>query len=164
MSYQNTKIYGAHGGGEMTVASGGIVNFESGSIPVGVALNLRVRATTAQVNAGLEILPELTGYKYRFTDLTMIAIGGAAQTATSVDIVATSGGNAVRPFVAAVAALTQSAVVKPNSANVTVLADGASFVAMDEGTAVYVSKQAAGSNLATATHIDVILTYIIEAA
>lgn len=151
-------------GGDLEVRSGGMLDAQSGSIVTGLALNLRTRATTAEVNAGLLLLPALSGYKYRITDLTMIAIGGNAATATSVDIVTTQSGSAARPFVVAVAALTRSAVVKPNSANVTVLADGASFVANDDNTGVYVSKQAAGSNLATATHIDVNLTYVIEAA
>lgn len=151
-------------GGTVNVASGGVANFASGSIPVGVLLNKRTRATAAEVNAGLELLPALSGYKYRLVDVTMIAIGGNAATATSVDIVTTQSASSVRPIVAAVAALTRSAVVKPNSANVTVLADGASFVANDDNTAVSVSKQSGGSNLATATHIDVILSYVIEAA
>lgn len=153
-------------GGEVEVQSGGILDVQSGAIPVGLALNVRARATAAQINGagGYTILQALAGYKYRIVDMTMIAIGGAAQTATSVDIVTTQGGSAARPFVVAVAALTQSAVVKPNSANVTVLADGASFIANDANTGVYISKQAAGSNLATATHIDINLTYVIEAA
>lgn len=123
----------------------------------------RLRATTAQVNAGVEILPALgAGLAYRLIDWTMIAIGGAAQTATSVDIVGTRGASEVRPAVVAVAALTQSAAVKPNSANVTLLADGASHTVLDANTAVTLSKQSGGSNLATATHIDVIVTYAID--
>lgn len=168
----NTKVYTEQGGlkkivasgGTLQVNSGGKLDTQSGSIVTGLSLNKRVRATAAQVNAGLEILPALSGYKYRLTDVTMIAIGGNAATATSVDLVSTQGGSAVRPIVALVAALTRSAVVKPNSANVSVLADGASFVANDANTAVSVSKQSGGNNLATATHIDVILTYVIEAA
>lgn len=163
MSYV-PKVYKDNGGDRLNIASGGVANFASGSIPVGVLLNKRVRATTAEVNAGLELLPALSGYKYRLVDVTMIAIGGNAATATSVDIITTQAASAVRPIVAAVAALTRSAVVKPNSANVTVLADGASFVANDANTAVSVAKQSGGSNLATATHIDVILSYVIEAA
>lgn len=163
MSY-STKVYNDANGDRLNIASGGVLNCASGSIPVGVLLNQRTRVATADVNAGLALLPALAGYKYRLVDVTMIAIGGNAATATSVDIVTTQAASAVRPIVAAVAALTRSAVVKPNSANVTVLADGASFVANDENTGVYVSKQAAGSNLATATHIDVILSYVIEAA
>jgi len=158
------KVYKDSGGDRQVVASGGVLDCQSGSIPVGVVLNKRTRATTAQVNAGLILLPALSGYKYSLIDVTMIAIGGAAETATSVDILTTQGASVVRPLVVAVAALTRSAVVKPNSANATVLADGASFVANDANTAVSVSKQSAGSNLATATHIDVILTYAIEAA
>lgn len=163
MTYQ-TAVYKDNGGDRLVVASGGVLKCASGSITVGVALNLRTRATTAEVNAGLELLPALSGYKYRIVDVTLIAIGGNAATATSVDLLATSGGSAVRPIVAAVAALTRSAVVKPNSANVTVLADGASFVAMDANTAISITKQSGGSNLATATHIDCILTYVIEEA
>ena len=159
-----TKVYKDSNGDRLNVASGGVANFASGSIPVGVLLNKRTRATTAEVNAGLELLPALAGYKYRIVDVTMIAIGGNAATATSVDIITTQSASSVRPIVAAVAALTRSAVVKPNSANVTVLADGASFVANDAATAVSVGKQSGGSNLATATHIDVILDYVIEAA
>jgi len=167
------KIYKDQGGDHQVVASGGTVSVESGgslNIAANTGLkmdaavrNLRVRATTAEVNAGLLLLAQLAGYKYRLVDMTMIAIGGNAATATSVDIVTTQGGSAARPYVVAVAALTRSAVVKPNSANVTVLADGASHVANDENTGVYISKQAAGSNLATATHIDINLSYTIEA-
>ena len=160
----SAKVYMKQGAEELVVASGGKLDAQSGSILTGIALNLRTRATTAEVNAGLALLPALAGYKYRITDLTMIAIGGSAATATSVDIVTTQAASAARPFVVAVAALTQSAVVKPDSANVTVLADGASFIANDENSGVYVAKQAAGSNLATATHIDVILSYVIEKA
>lgn len=167
-----TKVYKDEGGdrqtvdsgGKVRVLSGGKLDAQSGSIVTGLVLNLRTRVTTAQVNAGLALLPALDGYKYRLVDVTMIAIGGSAATATSVDIVTTQSGSAARPIVAAVGALTRSTVVKPNTANVTVLADGASFVANDENTGVYISKQAAGGSLATATHIDVVLSYVIEEA
>lgn len=161
---QSAKVYMSQGAGELVIDSDGKFTAKSGSILVGTALNVRTRATTAQVNAGLVLLPAIAGYKYRIVDLTMIAVGGSAATATSVDILSTQGGSAVRPFVVAVSALSRSVVVKPNTANVTVLADGASFVANDANTAISVSKQAAGSNLATATHIDVNLSYVIESA
>jgi hypothetical protein len=45
---------------------------------------------------------------------------------------------------------------------VTVLAAGASFVANDAGSAITIGKT--GGTLATATHVDVILNYVIEAA
>jgi len=123
---------------------------------------LRVRATIAQVNAGLELLPALAGYAYRMVDMVLIAVGGAAATATSVDLNATRAAGAIKLLVVAVAALTQSAVVHAGIANAVVLADGASFTACDANTAVTIGK--AGSSLATATHIDVILTYVKESA
>lgn len=122
--------------------------------------NLRTRVTTAQVNAGYTLLPALAGYKYRIYDVTMIAIGGNAATATAVTINATQSAGAAVLISAAIAALTQSAVVKPNSANVTVLADGASFIANDVNTAITIGKT--GGALATATNIDVLLSYTIE--
>jgi hypothetical protein len=163
MSY-NALVYMEQGGGKMVVSSGGKLDAQSGSIVTGLVLNKRIRVTTSEVNAGLELLPAISGYKYRLVDVTLIAIGGSAATATSVDILTTQAASVVRPIVAAVAALTRSAVVKPDSTNVTVLADGASFVANDANTNVSISKQSAGSNLATATHIDVTLSYVIEAA
>lgn len=121
---------------------------------------LRVRVTTAQINAGLTLLPALPGYKYRITDSTMIAVGGAASGATAVVIQGTQAASVVSLISAAVAALTQSAVTKPHTASVTVLADGASFVANDVNTAITIGKT--GGSLATSTAIDVVLTYAIE--
>jgi hypothetical protein len=123
---------------------------------------LRTRATIAQINAGLELLPALAGYAYRMIDMAMIAVGGAAATATSVDINATRAAGAIKLLVVAVAALTQSAIVRAGAANAVILADGASFTACDANTAITLGK--AGSSLATATHVDVILTYVTESA
>ena len=175
MSY-NAKVYRKPGAAEMVVASGGKLLVESGGeveLASGAILtdaaavrNVRVRGTAAEINGagGKTILAAVAGYKYRIVDVTLIAIGGNASGATSVDIVTTQAASAARPIVAAVAALTRSAVVKPNSANVTVLADGASFVANDANTGVFMAKQAAAGDLATATHVDCILTYVMEEA
>lgn len=117
----------------------------------------RFRVTTAQVNAGLTLLPAIAGVQYQVCDLILIAIGGNAATATTVDILGTQSASGVKLLAVAVAALTQSAVVRAGAANATVLADGASFVANDANTAITIGKT--GSNLATATHIDVLLSY-----
>ena len=77
---------------------------------------LRTRVTAAQVNAGLTLLAAVAGYQYRLIDCTLIAIGGNAGTATSVDINATQS-SAVVLIAAAVAALTRSTVVKHNTAD-----------------------------------------------
>jgi hypothetical protein len=121
---------------------------------------LRVRATIAQINAGLTLLPALPGYKYRLTDCTLIAVGGAVTSATAVVINATQAAGSVALISAAVAALTQSTVVKPHTASVTVLADGASFVANDVNTAITIAKT--GSSITVATAVDVVLTYAVE--
>lgn len=132
-------------------------------IDFGVTKTQRTRATAAQVNAGLTLLPALPGVKWRIVDVEMIAIGGAAATATSVDLLGTKAAAASRPLVVAVAALTRSALVRMGASNAVILADGESFTAHDVNTAISVTKQSGGSSLATATHIDVILTYVADA-
>lgn len=142
----------------------GVLTFNAGPLYPGVRHSKRVRATAAQVNAGLTVLPAIPGFKYRLIDAMMIAIGGAATTATSVDLLGTRAGSAVRPLVVAVAALTQSAVVRAGAANAVVLADGASFTALDANTAVSITKQSGGGNLGGASHVDVQVDYTIEPA
>jgi hypothetical protein len=123
---------------------------------------LRTRVTTAQVNSGATLLPALPGLKYRVQDMALIAIGGAAATATSVDIIATQSASGVNLLAAAVAGLTQNTLLRAGATNAAILAAGASFVANDANTAITIGKT--GSSLATATHIDVLLTYTIENA
>ena len=142
----------------------GTLVFDAGPLIPGVTHTLRNRATAAEVNAGKVLLAAIPGFKYRLVDCKMIAIGGNAATATSVDILGTRAGSAVRPIVNGVAGLTRSAVLRAGASNSTVLADGASFTALDANTSVSVTKQSAGSALATATHIDVLLDFTIEAA
>lgn len=122
---------------------------------------LRTRVTLAQLNAGLTLLPAVAGYKYRLIDATLIAIGGAATAATAVRITGVQSASTVALISAAVAALTQSTVVKPNTANVTVLADGASFNQNDAASIIAIDKT--GSAMTTLTHVDVILTYELAA-
>jgi hypothetical protein len=127
---------------------------------VGSDQALRLRFTTAQVNAGAPILPAIPGWRYRILDMTMIAIGGAASGATDVRINATQATIAVALLTVAIAALTQSTVVRAGAANAVVLADGASFVQNDVNTPILIAKT--GGALATATAIDVIISYQIE--
>jgi hypothetical protein len=88
-----------------------------------------------------------------------ISVGGAAGAVTTVDVTGTVSTS--RKLVAyAQANLTQSTVLVDGGTGGTVLADGASYTANDAGTAILVSKT--GSNVTTATHIDVIFDYVIE--
>ena len=121
-------------------------------------LSVRTRTTTANVNTGATLLPAITGAKYRLTEAVMISIGGAAATATTVDIKGTQSASVVKLVAAAVATLTQDAVVKMTTANV--LAGGVSYVQNDVSTAITIGSTT--NNLATSTHIDTILTFAVE--
>jgi hypothetical protein len=127
-----------------------------------VVKHLRTRVTTAQVNAGLTLLTALAGQKYRLVDLSLIAIGGNAGAATGVMVRGTQSAAVVKLMDAKVAGLTRSNLLRIGAAtNGVILADGASFVANDANTAITIIKD--GDDLTTATHIDVLLSYTIEA-
>lgn len=122
----------------------------------GVAFNIYHRVTTAEVNAGHALVKPPSGMKVRLIDCALIAIGGAASGATTVDIL----DGATKLVAAAVAGLTQSVLLRAGATNATILADGASFVVRAADAPITIGKT--GSSLATATHIDVILTYALE--
>jgi len=133
----------------------GLVNYNT--------FTIRARFTIAEVNAGATIIPAPSiSQKLRLTDAIMISIGGAAAAATTVDILATQAAASAKLLAVAVAALTQSAVVRAGAANATVLANGASFVANDANTAITIGKT--GADITTATHIDVILNFSVDQA
>ncbi len=124
--------------------------------------NVRVRKTTAEINAGIDLLPAIAGFKYRLIDSTVIAIGGNAATLTLLTISGTQAGAAALLVTHTQASLTRSTVLKPNSTGAVVLADGASFVANDVSTPITAGKT--GSDMGTATAVDFILTFALEAA
>lgn len=127
-----------------------------------VALVIRKRFTIAQVNAGATILAAIAGFKYRMIDVIGIAIGGSVATTTTVDVLATQSASGVKLAAFAQASMTRSTVLRPGVSGTTVLADGASFIANDANTAITIGKTDA--DVATATHVDIILTYAVEAA
>lgn len=168
---QNTGIYREQGGdavgikdgATLTVHAGGAINVEPGGSIVmdNAVMSRRFRIATADVNAGATLLPAVPGYKYRLVDCIAIAVGGNAATVDTVDIIGTV--STARKLVAfGQAQLTRSTVLRPGITGATVLADGASFTANDANTAITIGKT--GSNLATATHVDVVITYALEAA
>lgn len=122
---------------------------------------LRRRCTVAEVNAGVTLLAAPgAGFAYRITDAAMIAVGGAVTGSTDVRILGTRAAGSVALMVAAVAALTQSALLRIGAANAVILADGASFTVLDANTAITVGKT--GGSAATATHVDVIVRYQVD--
>jgi hypothetical protein len=124
--------------------------------------HIRTRFTIAQINAGVTLLAALPGYRYRLVDAAAIAIGGNVGATTGVDLTATL--STARKLVAfKTAGLTQSTMLRAGTAtNGVLLADGASFTANDANTAITVIKD--GSDLTTATHVDLLVQYVIEAA
>jgi hypothetical protein len=157
------KVYRKQGGDELVVASGGVITMEAGGTIADangpVVHNFRRRCTIAEVNAGVELLPAITGKGYRMVSCSAISVGGAAGAVTTVDVVGTV--STTRKLVAfAQASLTQSTVLTSGGSGGTVLADGASYTLNDAGTNISVSKT--GPSVTTATHIDIIFSYTIE--
>jgi hypothetical protein len=122
--------------------------------------NVRTRFTVAQVNAGATILAKIPGVKFRMVACKAISVGGAAGSVTTVDILGTQATSSVKLVAYAQASLTRSTVLIDGGSGGTVLADGASHTACDANTSITIGKT--GSDVDTATHIDVILSYVIE--
>jgi hypothetical protein len=159
VTYQ-PKVYRTQGGNALVVADGGVL---AGVATTGSPhMQLRARKTIAEINAGITLLPAVVGYRYRVTDAKAIAVGGAVTAVTTVDVKGTVAAGAVILVSFAQANLTQSTVVRAGATGGTVLANGASFVTLDANTAVTVIK--AGSDITVATHVDIFLDYVIEAA
>ena len=123
---------------------------------------LRVRVSLADVNAGKTVLPATPGIKYRLQDFSVMSIGGALAGVTDVRVLGTRAGSSVALGVVPQAGLGQSALLRAGAATVTILADGASFTALDANTAVTVGKT--GGTGTTASAVDFFLSYAVEQA
>ena len=100
-------------------------------------------------------------------DCAMIAVGGAATSGTSVNVIGTRAAAPVQLFVAAIARLTQSVRLRTGTPfatagaeSITTLADGASFTPLDVNTAITVIT--VGSAMTVMTNIDIDLTFAVE--
>ena len=145
---------------EAATADNDIIEVMPFNCDPGAVRSLRVRTTTANVNAGSTLLPAIAGRRYRLVDASMISIGGNAGGATAIRITGTQSASAVQLVSNTVAALTQSTrVLAGVTANSSILADGASFTACDTNTAITIT---ANGTLTGSTNIDVLLTYVIE--
>jgi hypothetical protein len=149
-----------HIGQALEAASGDNAVIEVLRGPLMGVRSIRQRVTTADINAGLTLLPAIPGRRYRLVDCSMIAIGGAAATATSVDLRGTQSASVVNLVASAVAGLTQNTRLIAGTTNAAILAGGVSFAPCDVNTAITVART--GSALATATHVDFIVSYEVE--
>lgn len=115
--------------------------------------NLNVVATLAQINAGLVLIPGVSGKKITVTDYTARVIG-AFTTGTSVELESTNA-SPVAVSTVAEAALTNGAILKPTSANTTL---GAGFaIPLGSGDGLQVVNN--GSAQAGGTSITFNITY-----
>lgn len=162
-TYQ-TENYRKQGGATTVIGANGVLDIYGTVQKDGVDLTEQltftkyVRLTLAQVNAGVEVLPAISGKKYRVTYFTFRAIGGAFGGLDSIEL-EDGDGTPVVVASAAVAALTENALLFPHTANVT---PGAGFlVGTTTGEGINITKT--GSAGTTATHLDVVVVYqIIE--
>ena len=149
-------LIGPEGGKQIGLTfEGGRPTFSEGMD--NLTMSSRTRYTIAQVNAGVEMLAGIVGYKYRLVDAAVIAVGGAATTLTSIDISGTQSGSAAVLFSYAQANLTENTMLDRSTAGTTLLAAGASFVQNDAGTGI--SIKTAGAAGTVVTHVDVVLTF-----
>lgn len=146
---------------EASTADNDIIEVETFGGDLGCVRSLRTRVATAAVNTGTTLLPAMANRRYRLVDASMISIGGNASGATAVRINGVQSGSTVQLVSNAVAALTANTrVLAGVTASSSILAGGLSFVANDANTAI--TLDVSGSSLATSTHIDVLLTYVVE--
>ncbi|MEN6370928.1 MAG: hypothetical protein ABFD64_02860 [Armatimonadota bacterium] len=154
-------------GGQLDVVSGGELDIESGGAlkltgtaasAAGdpIVFSQRHRVITAEVNAGHTLVSVPADLKFRLIDVKVIAYGGAITGLTTLDIL--DGSTKLVAF--AQANLAQSAVLGIQSTGATVLADGSSFTARTAGNDITIGKT--GGSMATATGVDVIITYALE--
>jgi len=155
-TYQ-TGVYRQQGSNTLVIGTGGNVVFDEGGI---LPRTLRTRLAIGTVNSGATLLAAVVGKAYRVHDVAMIAVGGAATTGTTIDILGTQAAAGVKLCAFGQAALTQSALVRAGSAGGVLLADGASFAACDANTAITIGKT--GSSFTVVVSIDVLLTYTLE--
>lgn len=150
-------------GGAQKIESGGSVQFESGSAirESSLVRNVRTRLTIAEVNAGATLVAAATGYKHRLVDARVAAIGGNVGAVTTIDILGTQT-TAQKLVTFAQANLTDDTLLKIGDTGVSILDNGVSFIANDSGTAITIGKT--GDAITTATHVDVFLSYVTEAA
>ena len=114
---------------------------------------VRGNATTAEVTAGKFIVQGRKGKKICVTGGHMVALGGNAATATSVDI--KDGGNVVA-VACAVAGLTQNTRLDFRAASNVTLTTFQQALTVDKG----IKIKDTGSGLATATSVDYYVEYI----
>lgn len=132
---------------------GGTVNFTGNMQSTKIAHTQLVTATLAEINAGKELIPAITGKKIRILNIDGKVAGNFA-TGTSVEI-EDSNGTPVVALQYAVAALTDGAFLEADTANVTI---GAGYMA-DLTISKSLRIEKTGSDFTGGTSITLMIAY-----
>lgn len=115
---------------------GGTINFTGNLFSTKIAETQLVTATQAEINAGKILIPAVTGKKIRILDIDA-KVAGNFSAGTSAEV-EDSNGTPVVALSYAVAALTDSAFLEADTANVTI---GAGYMAdLTSGASLNITK------------------------
>lgn len=128
-----------------------------GTITAGGTFAVSASLTLAQVNAGITILPAVTGQTYKVSHFLLTAVGGTAAGCTSVNISDTTG-TPVNAAAVAVAALTSGTPVDETITGVTLTAFAPTALTASQG----IQVRHLGSACTTATSFNVIVYFTIN--
>ena len=129
----------------------------TGTVVAGVTYSVSASVTLAQVNAGITILPAVTGQTYKVNHFLLTAVGGTTAGCTSVNISDTTG-TPVNAAAVAVAALTSGTPVDEAIANVTLTAFAPTALTASQG----IQVRHVGSACTTSTSFNVIVFFTIN--
>ena len=137
----------------------GYVNAQGEEAEGEALLNVRKRFTRAQVNAGAVVIKGIEGAKIRLVDLALATEGGAPGTEDiTIESKQSNSGVALATF--AHADLGDNDYAHLFDGDTTLLNEGASLVANDEGADVTIES----GGVDTVDNVDIIATYVLEPA
>ena len=128
-----------------------------GTTVAGVTYSVSANVTLAQVNAGITILPVVTGQTYKVNHFLLTAVGGTTAGCTSVNISDTTG-TPVNAAAVAVAALTSGTPVDETITGVTLTAFAPTALTLSQG----IQVRHVGSACTTSTSFNVIVFFTIN--
>ena len=152
-------------GASIDVESGGALKMAgsevnlAGASPVVYCLNDSV--SLAEIKAGKTLLAAVAGRTITVVDWSVTAIGGAATTSTAVTLSDTAGSPVLIATIA-VAALTEDAVVKPNTA--THVTDGAAGIGRGLTAEKGITAEHTGTAMTVLTSLQIVIQYTISDA
>jgi hypothetical protein len=128
-----------------------------GPVVAGVIYSVSANVTLAQVNAGITILPAVTGQTYKVDHFLLTAVGGTTAGCTSVNISDTTG-TPVNAAAVAIAALTSGVPVDETITGVTLTAFAPTALTASQG----IQVRHVGSACTTSTSFNVTVFFTIN--